>query len=90
MAAKPRGGDADALLADARVAMGHELARLKNRAAGVQGLDPNDVKALALLTDAACKLAREEREALKADDLAGLTNEELKAKTAKAMEELDG
>lgn len=76
LAASERSDDPEALLSDAKDAMGHELQRLR-REAGIRPLKPDEIRSLALLADAACKLAREEREAAKADDVAGLPKEEL-------------
>lgn len=88
VAARPVKADPDSLLDDAREAMAHELRRIKT-AAKAQALAPADARTLALLTDAAIKLAREEREAAKADDLSGLPKDELLSKGREALEELD-
>lgn len=83
-----RRADPDQLLADARDAMAIELGRLKRKAAVGAGLETEDIKALALLTDAACKLAREERDAAKANDLTGLSVDELLAQSEAAKAKL--
>lgn len=88
VAAPKRRADPDALLDDAREAMAHELRRLKSQAANGP-LSPNEVRSLGMLADAACKLAREEREAAKADDLSDLPREKLIEEGRKALEELD-
>ena len=86
--APKRSIEADALLGDAREAMGLELNKLKRLAGGPSGLNPDQVRALGLLADAACKLAREERDAAKADEWAGKSKEDVIAEAEQALEEL--
>lgn len=80
--------DPEELLGNARQALAAELKRLNAKA--IVGLDSTDIKNLTMLTDAACKLAREERDALKSDDFTKKSKEELRAIVEGALGALAG